>query len=52
MREAEGTVTAVLVRVDDDEDKLVVLHENGWTDAEIMKAVWFQERYFGTRLVR
>ena len=53
LSEAEGTVTAVIVREDDAEDKLVVVsHANGWTDEKIMKAVWFQEQYFRVRLVR
>lgn len=51
--EAEGVVTAVLVREDDREDKLVVVpHGSHWPDEEIMKAVWFQERYFRVRLLR
>lgn len=46
-------VAAVMVRADDLEDKLVVTCPGSvWTDAQIMKAVWFQERYFGVRLVR
>lgn len=50
---AEGTVTAVIVREDDAEDKLVVVRDGtAWTDAEIMKTVWFQEQYFRVRLVR
>lgn len=53
VREAEGVVTAVIVREDDREDKLVVVpHGSWWPGEEIMKAVWFQERYFRVRLVR
>ena len=53
LMKAKGTVTAVIVREDDAEDKLVVTsHGNVWTDEEIMKAVWFQEQYFRVRLVR
>lgn len=53
LREAEGVVTAIIVREDDREDKLVVVpHESDWPDEEIMKAVWFQERYFRVRLLR
>ena len=53
LREAEGVVTAVIVRVDDAEDKLVVIpHESQWLNEEIMKAIWFQERYFRVRLLR
>lgn len=51
--EAEGVVTAVILRADDLEDKLVVARPGfTLTDAEIMKAVWFQEQYFDVRLVR
>lgn len=53
MREAEGVVTAVILRADDVEDKLVVVLPGArWTDAGIMKAVSFQEQYFRSRLVR
>ncbi|MBB5233313.1 inorganic pyrophosphatase [Deinococcus budaensis] len=51
--EARGVVAAVIVREDDVEDKLVVVRPGTtWADADIMKAVWFQERYFRVRLVR
>lgn len=53
VREAEGVVTAVIVRENDAEDKLVVARPGTlWADADIMKAVSFQERYFRGRLVR
>lgn len=53
VREAEGVVTAVILRGDDVEDKLVVVRPDTiWSDAEIMKAIWFQEQYFRSRLVR
>ncbi|EYB66733.1 inorganic pyrophosphatase-like protein [Deinococcus phoenicis] len=53
VREARGVVTAVIVREDDAEDKLVVGRPGAhWTDAEIMKAVSFQEQYFQARAVR
>ncbi|GMA16381.1 inorganic pyrophosphatase [Deinococcus metallilatus] len=53
VREASGVVTAVILRADDVEDKLVVAPPGArWSDAEIMKAVWFQEQYFETRLMR
>lgn len=53
MQEAKGVVAAVIVREDDAEDKLVVVPPGSrWADADIMKAVWFQERYFRVRLVR
>ncbi|MEF2277927.1 inorganic diphosphatase [Deinococcus sp. YIM 134068] len=53
VREAEGVVVAVILRTDDVEDKLIVAREGTtWTDAEIMGAVFFQERFFDSRLVR
>ncbi|WP_019586833.1 hypothetical protein [Deinococcus apachensis] len=53
VREAEGVVTAVLLRADDVEDKLTVVRPGThWSDAEIMKAIWFQEQYFRSHLVR
>ncbi|GAA5511970.1 hypothetical protein Dcar01_00684 [Deinococcus carri] len=53
VREAQGVVTALIVREDDAEDKLVVVPAGtGWSGGEIMKAVWFQEQYFRVRLVR
>lgn len=53
VRGAEGTVTAVLVREDDAEDKLVVARGGtSWTDEAILARVAFQERYFRTRLKR
>ena len=51
--EAEGTVLAVIVRVDDPEDKLVVARPGTvWTDEELLRAVLFQEQHFQTLLVR
>ncbi|BDP41829.1 inorganic pyrophosphatase [Deinococcus aetherius] len=53
VREVEGVVAALIVRADDLEDKLVVVREGASpTDGEIMKAVWFQERYFDSRVMR
>lgn len=53
VREAEGVVTAVLLREDDVEDKLIVVRPGTRpSDAEIMKAIWFQEQHFRSRLVR
>lgn len=48
-----GLVVAVVHREDDDDDKLVVLPEGmRLTDAEIMDAVRFQERWFRSSVVR
>lgn len=51
LREAQGTVIAVIERLDDYEDKLVVARPGTrWSAEEIMAAVAFQERFFQTRL--
>lgn len=53
VREAWGTVVAVIVRHDDGEDKLVVARDGThWTDEQIVNAIRFQERYFQTVLAR
>lgn len=53
VEEAEGVVTALIVRADDVEDRLVVVRDGlTLTDGEIMKAVSFQERYFDARVMR
>ena len=47
LTEATGQVVAVLVRADDDEDKLVVIREGTrWDDREILAATAFQEQFF------
>lgn len=48
-----GWVVAIIHRADDDDDKLVVLPSDvALSDAEIMRAVHFQERFFESRVVR
>ena len=50
---ASGVVVAVIERVDDDDPKLVVSHGGApLGDAEIERAVAFQERRFAHRLHR
>jgi inorganic pyrophosphatase len=50
---AEGVAIAVIHRYDDDDDKLVLVPEGvTLSDAEIMAAVRFQERFFKTCIVR
>ena len=50
---AEGVVVAVIHRLDDDDDKLVVVPEGvALDDAEIVAAVAFQEQFFVSELVR
>ena len=49
--EFEGTVTAVIHRLDDVEDKWVVAPENtDFTKEEILAQVAFQEQYFRTEI--
>lgn len=51
VNEFEGTVVAIIHRLDDVEDKWVVAPENmQFTADEIMKAVQFQEQYFITEI--
>ncbi len=53
IKKAEGKVIAVIHRIDDDDDKLVVVPENlVLTDEEIDKAVNFQEQWFKHKIVR
>ena len=48
-----GLVVAVIHREDDDDDKLVVLPKGlSLSDADIMAAVWFQEQWFRSVVVR
>lgn len=49
--EAFGQVIAVIIRADDNEDKLVVAREGtAWTADTIRQAVDFQERYFNATI--
>ncbi|MGN1132192.1 MAG: inorganic pyrophosphatase [Ruminococcus sp.] len=47
-----GTVIAIIHRLDDVEDKLVVAPNNmRFTSKEIMEKVYFQEQYFETEII-
>lgn len=47
-----GTVIAIIHRLDDVEDKLVVAPNNmKFTSKEIMEKVYFQEQYFKTEII-
>ena len=47
-----GKVIAVIVRLDDVEEKWVVAPENvSFTKDEIMKRISFQEQYFNTEII-
>lgn len=53
LEKAAGICIAIAHRKDDDDDKLIVVAEGvSMTDKEIMDAIWFQEQYFDTEIVR
>lgn len=47
----EGEVVAVVLRRDDDEDKLVVTLGGNWTAEQISEAVRFREQFFNSVVV-
>jgi inorganic pyrophosphatase len=48
-----GRCVAVIHRLDDDDDKLVVVPDGtSVSDAEIRRLTWFQEQYFTSTIVR
>ena len=51
--EFSGNVIAVIIRDDDNEEKLIVAgSEKEYTDEEILSLVAFQEKYFKSRIIR
>lgn len=53
LKEANGIVTAIIHRENDDDDKLVIVPpDTEIGDEEIMKKVAFQEQYFKSRVIR
>lgn len=53
LEKAKGICIAIAHRTNDDDDKLIVVPEGvTMTDKEIMDAIWFQEQYFKTEIVR
>jgi len=53
LQDAEGICIAIIHRENDDDDKLIVVpRETELTDEEILKAVYFQEQWFKSRIVR
>ena len=49
----KGKCIAVIYRMDDDDDKLIVVPEGKeFSDKEIMNMVWFQEKYFESEVIR
>lgn len=53
LKEADGMVIAIIHREDNDDDKLVVVPEGvDFSDEEIIKSTYFQEKWFESRIVR
>lgn len=53
IKEFTGKVVAIIHRLDDDDDKLIVIPENeNITDEEIEKSVDFQEKWFKHEIIR
>jgi inorganic pyrophosphatase len=53
LQEFAGCCIAIVHRLDDDDDKLVVVPEGTTlTDDEIRAQTWFQEQFFESRIVR
>ena len=53
LEKATGIVKAIIHRLDDDDDKLIIMPEDlEMTDEEIEKAVLFQEKWFKHKIVR
>jgi inorganic pyrophosphatase len=53
INEFKGKCIAIIHRLDDDDDKLVVVPENkDFSDEEIIKLTEFQEKYFKIKIIR
>jgi inorganic pyrophosphatase len=53
VKEFKGQVVAIIHRLENDDDKLIVIPENkNITDEEIEKAVEFQEKFFKHEIIR
>ena len=53
VKEFEGQVVAIIHRLENDDDKLIVIPKNeNITDEEIKKAVNFQEQFFKHEIIR
>ncbi|MBU4331986.1 inorganic diphosphatase [Patescibacteria group bacterium] len=53
LKEFEGRVIAIIQRLDDDDDKLVVAADGAeFSDGEIGSQVAFQEKYFKSKIIR
>ena len=47
-----GKVIAVIHRLDDDDDKIVVTNGKNYTDEQINALTEFQERFFSSKIIR
>ena len=53
VEEFEGTCIAVIHRLNDDDDKLIVVPEGkNYTDEQIIALTEFQERFFKSKIIR
>lgn len=53
IKEYEGKCIAIVHRLNDDDDKLIIVPEGKeYTDDEIIKATYFQEQYFKSEIIR
>lgn len=53
MRSFEGEVIAIIHRLNDDDDRLVVVEKGkNYTDKEIRDATYFQEKWFKSIIIR
>jgi inorganic pyrophosphatase len=51
--EFEGRVIAIIHRINDNDDKLVVMEDGrNYTDEQIMALIEFQEKYFKSEIIR
>lgn len=47
-----GKIIAIVHRINDYDDKLIVTAGEDYTDEEIMKKIYFQEKYFKSIIIR
>ena len=52
LEEYSGEVIAIVHRLDDNDDKLIVSDGTNYTDEEIEKSIEFQEKYFKHIIIR
>ena len=53
LEEFEGKCLAVIHRINDDDDKLIIVPEGiDYSDEEIRKLTEFQEKYFESEIIR